>query len=262
MSGAGWCPAVVFLDLDGCLVDSTGPITESLNHALRALGVPPRPSGELVRFIGPPLAEAIATLLAEAGGTGSPGVDDVSQARIDAGVDAYRARYAEVALRDTTLIPGIVDALADLTEVAPLVLVTSKPERFARPIVEQLGLDRWLTAVHGPSLGRRIEPKRVTLARALADVVTGIEPARTVMVGDRAQDVLAGRACGTRTVGVTWGAGSRQELQDAGADRIVDDPAELVALLSPARSGDRTNRPVGRDGRADRDPMAAPTRTR
>lgn len=240
MSEAGWCPAAVFLDLDGCLVDSTGPITESLNHALRTLGVPPRPTAELVRFIGPPLAEAIATLIAEGSDADSLRADAVDPARIDAGVDAYRARYARLALRDTTLIPGVVAALSGLAEVAPLVLVTSKPERFARPIVQQLGLDRWLTALHAPSLARRTEPKRVTLARALADAAPGIEPARTVMVGDRAQDVLAGRACGTRTVGVTWGAGSRAELQDAGADRIVDDPAGLVALLCPTASSCRT----------------------
>jgi phosphoglycolate phosphatase len=217
-------PVVVFLDLDGCLVDSTRPITVSIDHALRALGLPARGGPDLVRFIGPPLAEAFATLLAEAGGP-------VTDARIDAAVDAYRTHYAEVALTQTTVVPGIPEALGRLAEVSRLVLVTSKPDRFAAPIVARLGLDRWLDAVVAPSLVRRTEPKSVTLARALSTLAADVDPAATVMVGDRSHDVVAGQACGTGTVGVTWGAGSREELEAAGADLIVDTPAALVAAL-------------------------------
>jgi phosphoglycolate phosphatase len=47
------------------------------------------------------------------------------------------------------------------------------------------------------------------------------------MIGDRRFDVLGGRANGMRTIGVTWGFGSRQELEAAGADWIVDVPSEL-----------------------------------
>jgi phosphoglycolate phosphatase len=217
--------AVVFLDLDGCLVDSTAPITGSLQHALRALGLAGRTREELVRFIGPPLAETFTTLLTEAG-------EVVTDGRIRAGIDAYRARYVEVALTETSVVPGIPAALARLAEVTRLVLVTSKPGRFAAPIVAQLGLDRWLEAVVAPSLDHRAEPKAVTLARALATRAPDVDPPATAMVGDRSHDVLAGQACGTWTVGVTWGAGSRAELEEAGADRIVDTPGQLVAALT------------------------------
>ena len=225
MSRDGAAPAVVFLDLDGCLVDSTAPITGSLQHALRVLGVAGRGRGDLVRFIGPPLAEAFTTLLTEAG-------EEVTDARLAAGIAAYRARYVEVALTQTAVIPGIPAALGRLGEVARLVLVTSKPGRYAEPIVAELELDRWLEAVVAPSLDHRAEPKAVTLSRALTTAAPDVDPAATVMVGDRSHDVLAGQACGTRTVGVTWGAGTRAELEQAGADRIVDTPAELVAALN------------------------------
>jgi phosphoglycolate phosphatase len=221
----GPVPAVVFLDLDGCLVDSVAPITGSLAHALRALGVAVPRREELVRFIGPPLAQAFTTLLAEAG-------EEATDALVAAGIDAYRSRYVEVALTETTVVPEVPAALARLAEVARLVVVTSKPGRFAEPIVAELGLDRWLEAVVAPSLDHRAEPKSVTLFRALTTVTPDVDPAATVMVGDRSHDVLAGQACGTRTIGVTWGAGSRAELAAAGADRIVDTPAELVAALT------------------------------
>jgi phosphoglycolate phosphatase len=188
------------------------------------LGVAGRGREDLVRFIGPPLMEAFRTLLAEAG-------EVVTDERVHAGVDAYRARYVEVALTETTLIPGVPAALSRLAEGSRLVLVTSKPGRFAVPIVAQLGLDRWLEEVVAPALDHGAEPKAVTLSRAFATVTPDVEPAATVMVGDRSHDVLAGQACGTRTIGVTWGAGSRAELEEAGADRIVDTPEELVAAL-------------------------------
>jgi phosphoglycolate phosphatase len=216
-------PAAVFLDLDGCLVDSTRAITGCLNHALEVLGRPARPPAELVPLIGPPLAEGLAQLLED---------DGTDPALVAAGVAAYRARYATVSLTQTEVVPGIPEALRSLQAVAPLAVVTSKPGAFAVPILARFELLDRFVAVHGPDLEHRAEPKTVTLGRALAEVTPGGDPATTVMVGDRSHDVVAGRACGTATVGVTWGAGPREELVAAGADRIVDTPAELVARLT------------------------------
>jgi phosphoglycolate phosphatase len=216
-------PAAVFLDLDGCLVDSTRAITGCLNHALEELGLAARPPADLVRLIGPPLAEGLAQLLAE---------DGADPALVAAGVAAYRARYATVSLAETEVIPGIPEALSALQAVTPLAVVTSKPRAFAVPILDRLGLLDRFVAVHGPDLEHRAEAKAVTLQRALTGVTPGGDPAATVMVGDRSHDVVAGQACGTATIGVTWGAGPREELVAAGADRIVDTPVALVASLT------------------------------
>jgi phosphoglycolate phosphatase len=220
--------AAVFLDLDGCLVDSTAAIATCLNHALAEVGLPPRPVGDLVRFIGPPLPEGIATLLAEA---------EADLGLVPTCVDAYRARYPVVSLEQTVVIPGIPAALDTLGAVAPLAVVTSKPGPFARPILEGLGLLERFVALHAPDLDLTAEPKAVTLSRALTDVAAGQDPAASVMVGDRSHDVAAGRACGTGTVGVTWGAGDRHELVDAGADRVVDTPQELLGAVRGPGSG-------------------------
>jgi len=52
------------------------------------------------------------------------------------------------------------------------------------------------------------------------------------MIGDRRHDIEAGRVFGLRTVGVTWGFGSRDELIESGADTIVDDPSEIALLVT------------------------------
>ena len=53
------------------------------------------------------------------------------------------------------------------------------------------------------------------------------------MVGDRSFDVVAAHDNGVRAIGVTWGIGDRAELEAAGADVILERPAELLALLGP-----------------------------
>ena len=220
--GTSGAELLLLFDLDGCLVDSTYPITTCMNHALVGVGVPARDPAELVRFIGPPLPASFATLLREAGG------DPELTARC---VELYRERYPEEALRSTVLIDGMEPALEELASVARMAIVTSKPGEYAEPIVEAVGLRSRFAAVHAPQADLRGEPKEETLARALADLVDDGDPASAVMIGDREHDVLAGLACGTRTVGVTWGAGERAELEAAGADHIVSTPAQLVELF-------------------------------
>ena len=73
------------------------------------------------------------------------------------------------------------------------------------------------------------------MRRALAEFGAGGAPGepRAAIVGDRHHDVEAGRANGLVTIGVTWGIGDRTELNEAGADFLVDTPAELLALAAP-----------------------------
>jgi phosphoglycolate phosphatase len=214
-------PVLAFLDLDGCLVDSRAAISRCLNVGLEAVGATPREPERLHRLIGPPLHTSFETLLEEVG------LDVGLAARC---VAAYRDAYREVCLTDTLPIPGIPAAVERLSTSLRLAVVTSKPAAFAEPILEAVGLREVFEAVHAPGLEARAEPKAATLSRALADLAAGVAPAATVMVGDRHHDVDAGRACGTATLGVTWGIGEPDELADA--DRIIHRPAELVEALS------------------------------
>jgi phosphoglycolate phosphatase len=214
-------PAAVFLDLDGCLVDSMDAIANSINHALRAHGIAARPAEAIRGFIGPPLAATFRTIVAEEGREESLAASLVA---------AYRERYADMAAIETRVVPGVPEALADLSAGSRLAVVTAKPGVIADRLMVDLGLRGAVEAVFGPSLDRPTESKDETLGRALAafDVTAHV----TVMVGDREHDVLAGRACGTATVGVLWGAGDLAELEAAGADRVVTAPAELADAVT------------------------------
>jgi len=208
----------VFLDLDGCLIDSTVAITRSIDHALVAVGLAPRGPEALRRAIGPPLMTSFARILVEEGR---------DPALAGHCVDLYRERYAATAVEETEVVAGVPDALDALRRLGPLAIVTTKPRPAALMLAEALGLIDAMVAVFGPDADHRIEEKEVTLGRALATL--GVTAEGTVMVGDREHDVIAGRACGTATIGVLWGAGDRDELQAAQADAIVSRPDALAA---------------------------------
>ncbi|HUR24166.1 MAG TPA: HAD hydrolase-like protein [Acidimicrobiales bacterium] len=210
----------MIFDLDGVLVDSRATITRSLNAALLAHDHPEIPAADLLRFIGPPIHAVFEELLAPWGHL------DL----VDSCVASYRAHY-DAHLDATTVVEGIGPLLEELAGMLPLAVATSKPLPVAEVVLGTSGLARYFSAVAGPALEARNEPKSTTLARALATLgVTG-PSATDVMVGDRYHDVEAALAQGVRPLGVTWGIGTEEELRVAGAETIVHHPAELVPLL-------------------------------
>ena len=126
----------------------------------------------------------------------------------------------------------MAEVLAALAAQRPVLVVTSKPREFAAPILDAVGLAGHVDGVYAPALDALDEPKEAALRRALAPFGDGLDPAAVWMVGDRHHDVDAGRAVGTRTLGVTWGVGDRAELTAAGATAVVDEPAQAAALLA------------------------------
>jgi phosphoglycolate phosphatase len=212
------CDAVLF-DLDGVLIDSRVPFARSVNAALAEQGLPERAERELHAFIGPPMEHTMRTLIGD-----GPDADD----RIAAAIAAYRRRYEAKAAEETTLMPGVADAVARIAARVPVVVATSKPQAYAGPLLEALGLRAPFRAVVGPDLAATAEPKDVTIGHALREL-PGIHAA--VMVGDRRFDVEGARAHGLRSVGVLWGIGTAEELEAAGADVLVRTPSELVSLL-------------------------------
>jgi phosphoglycolate phosphatase len=206
-------PTLIF-DLDGTLTDPRLGIIRCLLHALAESGVD-APAGDLTRFIGPPLLDTLTTL------TGSV-------ERGEAALAAYRREYAAGGLLENELYPGIEAALELIAGRAPALFVaTSKPRVFAERIVAHFGLDAHFASVYGPELtGER--SNKADLLRHVLDRER-LRPADVVMIGDREHDVIAARANGVRSIGVTWGFGSREELERAGAHVIVDSPEELAA---------------------------------
>ena len=146
----------VIFDLDGVLVDSRAVFLSCVRHAFAKLGLPERTDAELLPYIGPPFAYAFGELL-----------DVPHDAPIVAAcIDGYRERYKDASLTETTVTPGIPEALASL-DGHRLAVATSKPHAFADPLLAAMGLREHFEVVVGPDLAARTEDKTQTIGRAL-----------------------------------------------------------------------------------------------
>jgi phosphoglycolate phosphatase len=210
-------PALLF-DLDGTLTDNSVGIARSIAYALDRLGIPVPDEGTLRRCMGPPLRESFAWLL-----------DSDDRDAIELAICCYRERFADVGWRENVVYAGIPEVLAGLAAGPGRVfLCTSKPELYARRIVQLFGLSEHLHGIYGADMAGALDDKVKLFAHIAAR--EGFAPEQGIMIGDRAQDLRAARMNGARAVGVLWGFGSREEL--AGADAIVTAPEELPAALA------------------------------
>jgi phosphoglycolate phosphatase len=190
-----------------------------MQHALECLGHPYPDQDSLKQYIGPSLRWTFPRLL---------GSDDA--ARAEQAVTYFRERYGTVGLFENRPYPGIVELLSSLRgDGYPMYVVTSKPTVYARRIIPHFGLDRYFLDIFGPELDGRFDEKHELIEHVLR--VCALEPAETVMIGDRARDIESGRANGTRTIGVTYGFGTAAELAAAGPDAIAHSPTEIGPRL-------------------------------
>ncbi len=209
----------VMFDLDGTILSTLDDLAASLNAALVQTGHAPKTVDEVRELVG----NGVKWMCAHAIGAAE---DD---ARTNALLAAFRAHYS-VHMNDTTKpYPGIVSLLAALHGAGiKCAVVSNKYEAAVQDICRLHFGDAFDTAV-GENEGVAHKPAPDELIEAMKRL--GVSPEESVMVGDGAQDILAGKNAGCRTVGVTWGFRTRALLEESGADAIVDTAEELEKLL-------------------------------
>jgi phosphoglycolate phosphatase len=211
----------VLLDLDGTLIDSYPGILASCQAVLRALGHKPDDSFDIRRIIGPPLGEIMQILLSSYG-------DD----RVGEGVAIYRKHYGESGFLGSVPYQGIGKSLEKMKQAGLLIyLATSKRAVFANRILDHLNFTAHFDGIYGSGPNGELDHKPEMLSHILSK--HSLSPSHGVMVGDRRYDISGAHSVGMRGLGVLWGYGTRDELESAGADQLVESPADLArAVLS------------------------------
>ena len=146
----------------------------------------------------------------------------------------YLDRYEQRLTVESTLFPGLARLLEDLEAAElPWGIVTNKPERLTKPLLDALGLSaRVACVVSGDTLPIR-KPDPAPLIHACE--IAGLDPASTIYVGDADRDIQAGRAAGMATIGVAYGYVTEDDdPQRWHADVIAGDTQELDTLLRKA----------------------------
>lgn len=209
----------ILFDLDGTLTDPGEGITNSVRYALERYGIYGKTRSELECFIGPPLSDSFEKYFG------------MSHEQAMEAIEVYREYFRPRGMFENEVYEGIPELLENLCSAGKTaVLATSKPGVFADRILEHFDLMKYFTVTVGSELdGARIKKAEV-IACALEKLgVT--DTSECVMIGDRSHDIIGGKENSLDTVGVLYGYGSREELEEAGADIIAADVASLSAIL-------------------------------
>lgn len=220
VSGAEW---VVVFDLDGTLVDTADELADAYDEAFRSAGLPERGVEWVRPLIGRPPEEIFA----------KNGADGVSAQRLTV---LLRTRLAHVAGSRARVFDDVRPTLDRLTADGVIIAVaTNRPTALARQVLSRTGLLERVAAVIGGDLGPpKPEPALVFEAAARAAAVAGLVEVRALaMVGDTADDVLAGKAVGALTVAVARDDLHLGAIRQAEPDRIL---STLSELRLPART--------------------------
>lgn len=241
----------VLFDLDGTLTDSGEGITKSAQYALeKEFGMKIEDPHELDFFVGPPLKDSF---MEYAGLT----EEEASRA-----IKAYRERYTVTGIYENRLYDGIGSLLSALSaEGFQIALASSKPTEFCVQILRYFGIAQYFTAIVGSELnGSRVRKSEV-IEEALARVGKSNSRSDVVLVGDRKYDVEGARTAGISSIGVTYGYGSREELEKIWPDCIVDNTEELKNVLIGQMRDEKSHRILSDarygDGRAERRPAGS-----
>lgn len=202
----------IFFDLDGTLSDSCEGIENSLRYAFSKLGIKAESPERIRQLIGIPLNISLRTHFFR----------DDHQTELAVGY--FREYYSVKGIFESRLYPGIYEMIHELSGVSRLYIITAKPTAYARTLLDYHGILKYITEVSGCSMNGKNFSK--------ADFIPSISDLSTaIMVGDRDEDIRAGKKAGIQTCGVLYGYGSAAEITAAGPDLVATTVEELKKLL-------------------------------
>lgn len=206
-------------DLDGTITDPAEGITNSVVYALQKYGIEVKDKTELYKFIGPPLLDSFSKYYG------------FSESESQKAVDYYREYYRDKGILENHVYDGFEDVLKRLQrEGKTVVVATSKPEVFARQILDYFGLSKYFTYIAGSNLDSTRTNKAEVIEYAL-DSCNIKDKDDVIMIGDRKYDIVGANKMGIDSIGVLFGYGNREELQTSGATYIVETVKDLYDLV-------------------------------
>ena len=212
----------VFFDLDGTLTDSGEGIIKCVQYALETgFGIKVKDPSELRCFIGPPLKEQFMEYA------------HLTEEEAQKAVWLYRERYAGLGIYENKMYPGIHEMLTRLRQAnMQLVLTSSKPTVYCEKVLRFFNLENYFSLVVGSEMdGRRVLKKEV-MEEAVRRLQMQDSLDRIVAVGDRKYDIRAAKETGIASIGVSYGYGTREELEKEWPDCITDSTFETANVLT------------------------------
>ena len=209
----------LLFDLDGTLVDSIELIINSARHAFIGFGGTAPTDDDWRATIGRPLQTVLREYAQH---------DEAEAQRLFERYREYQLAHHDRLVR---AYDGVVSTLRAFAAAGhPMAIVTSKSDWLAVKGLELVGVADLFPVVVGCDTCVNHKPHPEPVERALA--LLGVDAASAIFVGDSPHDVESGRAAAVYTVGVTWGAFTREQMGASGADVVIHDMSELPAVVT------------------------------
>lgn len=211
--------AVIF-DLDGTLLDTLKDIATSSNYVLEHYGKSPLPVEDFKLLIGQGAAQLFIDLL-----------PDLSTQKHKEAKELFEKHYATQFDKNTKIYENINKMLTFFqVKGIKMAILSNKPNTFTKKCVFKY-LRNWkFDVVYGIRDGIPRKPDPAGAIEILKELE--IEPKEALFVGDMKIDMITGNSANMTTVGVLWGFREREELIEHGAKYIVNDPIEIIKLVS------------------------------
>ena len=205
----------VLFDLDGTLTDPFLGITRSVAYSLKSFGIEVDDLETLKPFIGPPLDVSFR---------------EYYEAQSWKAVEKYREYFSKKGLFENKVYEGMEDFLQSLLNMdMKLYVCTSKPEVFAKEILDHFSLTPYFTGIYGATLDGSLKNKGDVIAHCIKQEQLNIQDC--MMVGDRQHDIVGAHQNQIPCIGVLYGYGSLEEFQEYHCDYIAKDLIELKKII-------------------------------
>lgn len=214
----------ILLDLDGTITDSGEGIFHCIRYALEKMGKQVPDDSVLSRFIGPPLTVGFQEIMG------------MSREEAELATATYREYYSTVGLFEAPVFAGMDKVLCYLYDAGYRIsLASSKPEEYSIRILDHFGLKQYFHEIAGDTLQGIRSTKQAVIEEAMRRLqVSEKEKSKVLMIGDRKYDILGAKACGIASLGVGFGYAEPGELEEAGADYILQTVDELLHFFESA----------------------------
>lgn len=209
----------LLFDLDGTLVDSRADLSNAVNHALKATRQPEQFQVEIVPHVG----NGLRVLLSEVMGP-------VSDEILESAILAFSDFYADHCVDHTVLYADVAECLREFHLRLKIGVVTNKPEVFAKKIIQELGVGEYVSVIVGGDTLPEKKPHPAPVLKAVSDL-GGISTSALV-VGDGAQDIMAGQSAGVLTCLARYGYGFHPDFAQLKPDFQINNFKEIKEIVS------------------------------
>ena len=210
----------VLFDLDGTITYPKEGIINALLYMFDKYNMKIENVKDLYKLIGPPLTDSFQKYYG------------FSKEKSVEALLIYREYYKDKGVNENTLYAGVYTTIKTLYEKGYVIgLATSKPEEFAKHILDTFDLSKYFKVIAGATMDDSRSKKADVITYALKQLdITSLD--EVIMVGDRMFDIIGAKENNIDSIGVLYGYGNIEELKEAGATYIVSKPEDIIDLLA------------------------------